>query len=208
MKCPRCGSEADEQKNYCTRCGAQLKPGDNSSDDTLRLPDLSGVPLGGRSDRRREAAAGPAPSDRGGRALKITLIVCSLAIAVTLAVCAALLLTQDGGKGSVPAPEETRQDGEDAAENGGYMYVDGDIPEEEPREEPAPEEGTPDEEPPEEEPEDKEPENGEPEEPTEEPEPSAPDEAPEETAPGGTDAPEDTQEPPVVVIEPTEQIGE
>lgn len=101
MKCPRCGAETDEKSNYCQKCGAVLRQRDNSADDTLRLPDLSGVPLGGQpmrgeeADRRRES--GGLRRDNAGP-LKVTLVVCVLAIVIAVAVCLALMLTRRGDR--------------------------------------------------------------------------------------------------------------
>ena len=133
MKCPKCGGETDGKKNYCSLCGGELRPRDNSADDTVRLPDLSGVPTGPTNVRRRESGG---KNRSGGRGLRITLLVCVLMIAAALAVCLALFIA-DGRDRREPAPPE----------EGGY-YDAGDNYEPEPyagEEEPRQEE--PDEEP-------------------------------------------------------------
>lgn len=141
MKCPRCGAETDAKNNYCQQCGAVLRQRDNSSDDTLRLPDLSGVPLGGQSasggeggGRRRESAVQQKDSSRP---LKVTLVVCVMAIAVAVAVCLALTVTR---KGNGPLFEERSKNSETYQEYDGEpdygTYEEPETPEPEPEEEP------------------------------------------------------------------------
>ncbi|MGN1097945.1 MAG: hypothetical protein ACI4SS_03500 [Clostridia bacterium] len=97
MKCPRCGAETDKSKTYCPQCGGELHPRDNSNDDTLRLPDLSGVPLG--EPQRRKSSASES-KDLG--AAKIVIAVCAVIIAIALAVCLAMFMV--GGRNTAPIP--------------------------------------------------------------------------------------------------------
>lgn len=114
MKCPYCGSETDGKKAYCPDCGGKLKKEDNSMDDTLRLPDLSNVPLGGAPRARREP-----PSRKSPVSAWLIFAVCIVAAAA--AVLAALLLLGRPTNNSLP--EEPA--GADESYDGGDF---GDIP--------------------------------------------------------------------------------
>ena len=81
MKCPYCGKELSEKKTYCPECGGKLNKTDNSKDDTLRLPDLSGVPLGGAPRARRT----PPAKKSGGGGTAALVVVALIAAAVAAA---------------------------------------------------------------------------------------------------------------------------
>lgn len=143
MKCPRCGAETDKSKAYCQSCGCELRPRDNSNDDTLRLPDLSDVPLGQQPQRRRTGA----PEKRRSGGAKIFIAVCTVIIAAALAVCLAVMVAR---RSASPAPAEIVDLPEedyytDEPDFGAFDHIEeepeeepADLPEEEPEE--APEE--------------------------------------------------------------------
>lgn len=111
MKCPYCGTQLNENMTYCPDCGGKLKQEDNSKDDTLRLPDLSSVPLGDESPRARRAS----PPPKKNNAALITVAVCAMIIAVAAAICIAIALS---GRNTEPiAPNSQPGEPED-----GYRY--------------------------------------------------------------------------------------
>lgn len=91
MRCPYCGTNLKENLSYCPECGGKLKTEDNSNDETLRLPDLSGVPLGSSTPapRTRRSPARQKPS----RSPYVAVIVIALVIAAAAAVSIAAILT-------------------------------------------------------------------------------------------------------------------
>lgn len=108
MKCPYCGTELEEKMTYCPDCGGRLKQEDNSKDDTLRLPDLSGVPLSGETQRVRRSSP---PPKKKSKAAMITAAVCVMIAAAAAAICVAIALSGRNAKLSVPdaLPDETEE---------------------------------------------------------------------------------------------------
>lgn len=100
MKCPYCGTKLNDGLSYCPECGGRLKPEDNSKDDTLRLPDLSGVPLNSQPSAPRARKSSPPPK-KNSTGL-IVLAVCAVIAAIAAAVCIAVILLSRTDEPLVP----------------------------------------------------------------------------------------------------------
>lgn len=84
MKCTRCGANVDENQKYCSSCGGRMVKEDNSKDDTLRLPDLSGVPLGISDEPRRRSSVPKKKTSSAGLIWGICAVIAVLTAAIVL----------------------------------------------------------------------------------------------------------------------------
>lgn len=121
MKCTHCGADTDKSKAYCSSCGAQLNPRDNSSDKTLRLPDLSQADAVSMPVRRTSA---PSDKERSNGGKLAAAVICAVIAIAAAAVCLAVILSQ----GHTPPLRDIPTD-----EGKGQEYNDYQRPEEEPK---------------------------------------------------------------------------